>query len=73
MAIGSMTMDDHSCENFETIMTAMLATAFATIGAVSAGKSKGVNAEHLTKVWCIPHDDAVRTFYGNDPISQARP
>jgi hypothetical protein len=40
----------------------MLATAFATIGVVSTGRSKGVNAEHLAKVWCIPHDDAARTL-----------
>jgi hypothetical protein len=34
MAMGSMTMDDHSCEIFESTATALLATAFATIGAV---------------------------------------
>ncbi len=39
MAIERMTVDDHSCEIFETTTTALLATAFATIGAVSAGKS----------------------------------
>jgi hypothetical protein len=62
MAMGRMTMDDHSCENFESTTTGLLATAFATIGAVSAGKSKGVNAEHLDEVWSIPHDDAARTL-----------
>jgi hypothetical protein len=62
MAIGSMTVDDHSCEFFDTTATALLATAFATIGAASTGKLKGVNAEHLPKVWCIPHDDAARTL-----------
>ncbi len=40
----------------------MLTTAFATIAAVSVGRSKGVNAEHLAKVWCIPHDEATRTI-----------
>jgi hypothetical protein len=40
----------------------MLATAFATIAAVSAGRSKGVNAEHLAKVCCIPHDDDAWTI-----------
>ena len=40
----------------------MLATAFATIAAVSAGKSKGISAEHLSKVWRIPHEDAARTL-----------
>ena len=37
-------------------------TAFPTIAAVFAGKSKGVNAEHLAKVWCIPHDEAAQTL-----------
>jgi hypothetical protein len=62
MAMGSMTVDDHSCKIFESTTTALLAMAFTTIGAVSTGKSKGVNAEHLAKVWSIPHDDAVRTL-----------
>jgi len=35
---------------------------FATIAAVSAGRSKGVNAKHLVKVWCIPHDEAAQTL-----------
>jgi hypothetical protein len=40
----------------------MLTTVFGTIQAVSAGRLKGVSAEHLSKVWCIPHDDAARTL-----------
>jgi hypothetical protein len=40
----------------------MLTTAFATIAVVSVGRSKGVNAEHLARVWCIPHDDAAWTI-----------
>ncbi len=40
----------------------MLATAFAMIQAVSVGRLKGVSAEHLSEVWCIPHDDAARTL-----------
>ena len=40
----------------------MLTTAFATIAVVSVGRSKGVNAEHLAKVWCIPHDDVAWTI-----------
>jgi hypothetical protein len=62
MAMGSMIVDDHSCEIFESTVTALLAMVFATIGAVSVGKSKGVNAEHLAKVWSIPHDDAACTL-----------
>ncbi len=55
-------MDDHSCEIFESTTTDLLSMAFALIGAVSTGKLKGVNAEHLAKVWSIPHDDAARTL-----------
>ncbi len=55
-------MDDHSCEIFESTATALLAMAFATIGAVSAGTLKGVNAEHLAKVWSIPRDNAAHTL-----------
>ena len=40
----------------------MLATAFATTAAVLAGKSKVISAEHLSKVWSIPHEDAARTL-----------
>jgi hypothetical protein len=40
----------------------MLATAFATIAAVSAGKSKGISAEHLSKVWSILHEDVACTL-----------
>jgi len=40
----------------------MLATAFATIASVSAGKLKGISAAHLSKVWSIPHEDAARTL-----------
>ena len=29
---------------------------------VTAGKRSGVTAEHLSKVFCIPHDDAARTL-----------
>ncbi len=62
MAFGSVSKDDNACEIFEARVSKMLATAFATIQAVSAGRSKGVSAEHLSKVWCIPHDDAACTL-----------
>jgi hypothetical protein len=62
MAFGSVSKDDDACEIFEARVSEMLATAFAMIQAVSAGRSKGVSAEHLSKVWCIPHDDAARTL-----------
>ncbi len=50
MAMGSMTVDERSCDIFESTATAKIAAAFATIAAVSAGRSKSVNAEHLAKV-----------------------
>jgi hypothetical protein len=50
-----------ACGIFMENASAMLTIAFATIAAVSVGRSKGVNAEHLAKVWCIPHDDAAWT------------
>jgi len=62
MAFGSVSKDDNACEIFEARVLEMLATAFATIQAVSAVRSKGVSAEHLSKVWCIPHDDAACTL-----------
>ena len=62
MAAGSISIDDSACDIFEANLSAQLNSAFATIAAVSAGRSKGVNAEHLAKVWCIPHDDAAQTL-----------
>jgi hypothetical protein len=63
MALGSVSIDDMACDIFLENVYAMLATAFATIALVSAGRSKGVDAEHLAKVWCIPHDDAAWTIH----------
>jgi hypothetical protein len=62
MAFRSVAKDDDACEIFEARVSEMLVMAFATIQAVSAGRSKGVSAEHLEKVWCIPHDDAACTL-----------
>ncbi len=62
MTFDSVSMDNNACNIFETKLSEVLATGFATIHAVSAGRSKGVSAEHLAKVWCIPHDDAARTL-----------
>jgi hypothetical protein len=57
-----VSIDDTACDIFMENASVMLTTAFATIAAVPAGRSKGVNAEHLAKVWCIPHDDAAWTI-----------
>jgi hypothetical protein len=62
MAAGSVSIDESACDIFETNLSAQLDTVFATIAAVSAGRSEGVNAEHLAKVWSIPHDEAAQTL-----------
>ncbi len=62
IALGSVSIDDTACGIFMKNASAMLTTASATIAAVSAGRSKGVNAEHLAKVGCIPHDEAAWTI-----------
>jgi hypothetical protein len=62
MVAGSISIDDSACDIFEANHSAQLDTAFATIAAVSAGRSTGVNAKHLAKVWCIPHDEAAQTL-----------
>jgi hypothetical protein len=50
MAFGSVSTNDNACEIFKARVSDTLATAFATIQAVSAGRSKGVIVEHLAKV-----------------------
>jgi hypothetical protein len=50
MALRSVSIDATACDIFMENASAMLTTAFATIAAVSVGRSKG-NAEHLAKVW----------------------
>ena len=62
IAFGSVAKDDDTCKIFEGRVLEVFATAFATIQAVSAGSSKGVSAEHLAKIRCIPHDDAACTL-----------
>jgi hypothetical protein len=64
MAMGSVSIDDSACDLFKATLSCMLATAFATIAAVLAGKLKGISAEHLSKVWSIPHEDAAHILKG---------
>jgi hypothetical protein len=58
MAMGSATVDDSMCDLFLEAASAKLESAFSTIAAVTAGRTWGVKAEHLSKVWMILHDDA---------------
>jgi hypothetical protein len=48
-AFGSVSKDDDACKIFEARVSEMLAMAFTTIQAVSAGRLKGVSAEHLAR------------------------
>jgi hypothetical protein len=69
MAMGSVSVCNDLCEIFKA-MTLSIATAFASLASVTAGKSSGVTAEQLSKVFCIPHDDAVRTLSATTQLVQ---
>jgi hypothetical protein len=62
MAMGNATVDDSKCDLFLEAASAKLESAFSRIAAVTAGRTRGVSAEHLSKVWMIPHDEAARTL-----------
>ncbi len=62
MAMGSTTIDDSGCELFFESALSQFESAFSTLAAVTAGQSLGVSAEHLAKVWMIPHDEAAPTL-----------
>jgi hypothetical protein len=62
MAMGSATVDDSKCDLFLEAALAQLESVFSTIAAVTAGRTRGVSAEHLSKVWIIPHDKAAQTL-----------
>ena len=59
MAMGSVSIDESECNLFEKFETT-LRESFVSLAAVTAGRSGGVSAEHLSKIFCIPHDDAAR-------------
>ena len=61
MAMGSVSIVDDACEIFEKYEPTTRDKS-ASIAAVTAKRSGGVNAEHLSKIFCIPHDDAARTL-----------
>ncbi len=62
MVMGSTMIDDSCCELFLESASFQFESAFSTLAAVTAGQSWGVSAEHLAKVWMIPHDEAARTL-----------
>jgi hypothetical protein len=61
MALGSATVDDFACEVFESRAYYEL-LALADVSAIAAGRSRGVTPEHISKIWRIPFDDAVKTL-----------
>ncbi len=61
MALGSTTVDDFACEVFESHAYCEL-LALADVSAIAAGRSQGVTPEHISKIWCIPFDDVVKTL-----------
>jgi hypothetical protein len=54
MAVGSTTVNDAACEVFEARVV--------QLSAISAGWSKGVTPELLSKIWSIPFNNAARTL-----------
>ncbi len=49
MAMGSATVDDSKCDLFLEAASAKLESVFSTFAAVTAGRTRGVSAEHLSK------------------------
>jgi hypothetical protein len=62
MVMGSTRIDDSSCELFLESASSQIESSFSTLATVTAGRSRGVSAEHLAKVWMIPHNEAARTL-----------
>ena len=59
--VGSSTVNQDGCELFiERVFQD--GDPNIMIGAATAGKSRGVSPEHLSKVWRISHEDATRTI-----------
>jgi hypothetical protein len=61
MAMGSVSIDESTCEIFEGLESTFH-EAFASLTAVTDGCIGGVSVEHLSKIFCIPHNDAARTL-----------
>ena len=61
MVVGSSTVNQDGCELFVGRIFED-GDSHIMIGAATAGKSRGVSPEHLSKVWRISHEDAARTI-----------
>jgi hypothetical protein len=62
MVIGATYIDERRCDIFVERIPNVDCTRSASLGAVMARKSRGVSAEHLSKIWHISHSDAARTL-----------
>ena len=58
----SLLVDLNDLENSCNELEAKLSSAHSTNVSATAGKSKGVSAEYLSKIWCIDIDTARRTI-----------
>jgi hypothetical protein len=76
MSLGSTTADDSACEVFTSKCSINDLTSSLTlpvIASISAGRSQGVMPEHLSKIWRIPFDDAVKTLAMTTQLIQQSP
>ena len=76
MSLGSTTADDSACEVFRSKCLINDSTSLLTppvIASISAGRSQGVTPEHLSKIWRIPFDDAVKTLAMTTQLIQHSP
>ena len=76
MSLGSTTADDSACDVFRSKCSINDSTSFLTppvIASISAGRSQGVTPEHLSKIWRIPFDDAVKTLAMTTQLIQQSP
>ncbi len=74
--MGSTTADDSACEVFQSKCSINDLTSSLTpsvIASISAGQSQGVTPEHLSKIWRIPFDDAVKTLEMTTQLIQQSP
>ena len=69
IAFGSTLSERESCALFENVEECV-GEAIATLEAVNAGRPHGVSAEHLSKIWQIPHAEAERTLEVTSQLNQ---
>ena len=76
MSLGNTTADDSACEVFLSkcpINDFTHSLTPSVIASISAGQSQGVTPEHLSKIWRIPFDDAVKTLAMTTQLIQQSP